>query len=37
MAQDPGGSEHRWLQISFHTPIYAHELVEINYRVTAQG
>ncbi len=33
---DPRGGEHRWLQVAFHTPVYSHDLVELNYRVTAQ-
>lgn len=34
---DPRGGEHQWLQISFATPVYSHELIELNYRVTAQS
>lgn len=37
VADDPRGGEHRWLRLTFRTPIYSHDLVEINYRVTAQS
>ena len=36
IAPDPRGGEHQWLQISFQTPVYAHKLVELNYRVTVR-
>jgi hypothetical protein len=37
VADDPRGGEHRWLRLTFRTPIYSHDQVEINYRVTAQS
>lgn len=33
---DPRGGAHQWLQVTFHTPVYSHEQVELNYRVTVQ-
>ncbi|WP_144126588.1 hypothetical protein [Catellatospora sichuanensis] len=37
VAADPRGGEHRWLRLIFRTPVYSHDLVELNYRVTAQS
>jgi hypothetical protein len=31
---DPRGGAHHWLQLSFRTPIYSVNLVELNYRLT---
>ncbi|MEV4411556.1 hypothetical protein [Catellatospora sp. NPDC049609] len=36
VAPDPRGGEHRWLCVTFRTPVYSHDLVELNYRVTVQ-
>jgi hypothetical protein len=36
-APDPRGGGTHWLHVSFHTPVYGHRLVEINYRVTVRG
>ena len=32
---DPRGGGNHWLQVSFRTPIYSHDQVELNYRVVA--
>ena len=34
LVADPRGGGHQWLQVSFQLPIFGHQLVEINYRVT---
>ena len=34
LVADPRGGARQWLQVGFQLPIYGHQAVEINYRVT---
>ena len=36
LVPDPRGGAQQWLQVTFQVPIYSHQSVEINYRVTVR-